>query len=329
VGVASVIVKFLILAAFLLLFFATDLHARKILVSIPGLSQLIAFATAKEKGYYRDEDLDVEFIWMRAGVSNQALISGNVEFATLGAAGVTAALSGHPLRILFSTFNKPMFSLYARPEIADVRALRGKKIGVSSIGTGADSLLREALRKHGLEGGRDAAILSIGVTPTRFTALVNGSVDATMLTPPLTFNAEQAGFRELVNFAKEDFVEIQGSVVLRELLLQTDPILVERFVRGTFKGFLYARDNRSGTIPIVARSQQINEELAAKTYDSALKPAMTIDGTISEDVQRKNVDHLIKRLGSIKTPPLSKIFDYALVKKIHADLQVRGWKPQP
>lgn len=318
-----------ILLSFLLISLPTELHARKVLVSIPGLSQFIAFATAKEKGYYRHEDLDVEFIWMRAGVSNQALISGNVEFATLGAAGLTAALSGHPLRILFSSFNKPMFSLFAKPEIPDVRALRGKKIGVSSIGTGADSLLREALRKQGLEGGRDVAILSIGVTPTRFTALINGSVDATMLSPPFTFNAEQAGFRELVNFAKEDFVEIQGSVVIRELLLQTDPAFVEKFVRGTFKGFLYARDNRSGTIPIVARSQQISEELAAKTYDSTLKPAMTVDGTITEDVQRKNVDHLIRRLGSGKSPPLSKIFDYSLAKKVHADLQAGGWKPQP
>jgi ABC-type nitrate/sulfonate/bicarbonate transport system substrate-binding protein len=312
-----------------LIFFLPELHARKVLVSIPGLSQLIAFATAKEKGYYRDEDLDVEFIWMRAGVSNQALISGNVDFATLGAAGVTAAISGHPLRVLFSTFSKPMFSLYAKPEIPDIRALRGKKIGVSSIGTGADSLLREALKKHGLEGGRDAVILSIGVTPTRFTALVNGSVDATMLTPPLTFNAEQAGFRELVNFAKEDFVEIQGSVVLRESLLQTDPTLVERFVRGTFKGFLYARDNRSGTIPVVARSQQVNAELATKTYDSALRPAMTADGTIPEDLQHKTIDYLAKRLGAAKAPPPHKIFDYALVKKIHADLQAKGWKPQP
>lgn len=273
--------------------------------------------------------LTVEFIWMRAAISNTALISGNVEFATLGAAGVTAALTGHPLRVLFSSFTRPMFSLYAKAKIPDVRALKGKKIGVSSIGTGADSLLREALRRHGLEGGRDVAILSISVTPTRFTALVNGSVDATMLTPPLTFQAEQAGFRELVNFAKEDLVEIQGSVVTRELLLQTDPNLVESFLTATVKGFLYARDNRTGTIPIIARTQQISNELAANTYDSALRPAMTVDGTVSEDLQQKAAEHLITRLGLAKTPALSKIFDYSLTRKIRADLQLRGWKPQP
>lgn len=317
------------LTIFGLIFFPSELHARKVLVSIPGLSQLVAFTTAKEKGYYRDEDLEVEFIWMRAAIANTALISGNVEFATLGAAGVTAALSGHPLRVLFSTFSKPMFSLYGKSEISDVKALRGRKIGVSSIGTGADSLLREILKRNGLDGGRDVAILSIGVTPTRYTALLNGSVDATMLTPPLTFNAEQAGFRELVNFAKEDLVEIQGSIVVRELLLQTDPQLVDKFVRASIKGFLYVRDNRAGTIPVVVRTQQISTELAVKTYDSVLRPAMTADGTISEEVQHKTVEHLYKRLGATKAVPLSKVFDYGVTRRILNELQVRGWKPQP
>jgi ABC-type nitrate/sulfonate/bicarbonate transport system substrate-binding protein len=319
----------LLIVSLVFLGLSGNAYARKVHVSIPGLGQLLAFATAKEKGYYRNEGLDVEFIWMRAAVSNQALIAGNVEFATLGAAGLTAALSGHALRILFSSFQKPMFSIYGRADILDVRGLKGKKIGVSSIGTGADSLLREALKKHGLDPNRDATILAIGVTPTRYAALANGSVDATMLTPPLTFKAQDNGFRELVNFATEDLVEIQGSIVVREALFQSEPDLVEKFVKATIKGFLYARGNRSGTIPIVARTQQISNVLAVKMYDSVLRPAMTMDGTIGEDVQQKAVEHLITRLGSVKSPPLNKIFDYSLTKKIHADLHAKGWKPEP
>jgi ABC-type nitrate/sulfonate/bicarbonate transport system substrate-binding protein len=222
-----------------------------------------------------------------------------------------------------------MFSIYARPEIEDVRGLKGKKIGVSSIGTGADSLLREALKKYGLDPNRDATILAIGVTPTRYAALVNGSVDATMLTPPLTFKAEDNGLRELVNFATEDLVEIQGSIVAREALLKSEPSLVRSFVRATLKGFLYARDNRSGTIPIIARTQQIDSNLARRMYDSVLRRAMTKDGTIGEDVQQKSVEHLILRLGSTKPPHLSRIFDYSYTTRSHSELQAKGWKPEP
>ena len=57
-------------------------------------------------------------------------------------------------------------------------------------------------------------------------------------------------------------------------LQQSDPILVEKFLRGTLKGFFYARENRSGTIPILARVQNIKEDLATRTYDVS-RPAMT------------------------------------------------------
>ena len=45
------------------------------------------------------------------------------------------------------------------------------------------------------------------------------------------------------------------------------PGLVEKLVRGAVKGHLYARNNRSGSIPILARSLKIKEDEATKIYD--------------------------------------------------------------
>ena len=102
---------------------------------------------------------------------------------------------------------------------------------------------------------------------------------------------------------------------------------MERFVRGTYKGFLYIKDNRSGTIPIVSRYLQVNESLAAKAYDHVVKPAMTQDGTLSQDMQAKAVEHVLKRLDLKEAPPLAKIFDFSLTRKVIAELQSKGWKP--
>jgi ABC-type nitrate/sulfonate/bicarbonate transport system substrate-binding protein len=52
--------------------------------------------------------------------------------------------------------------LYARPEIRSVENLKGKKLGISGIGSGPDSQLREFLKKHGLDGGRDVVVLPVG-----------------------------------------------------------------------------------------------------------------------------------------------------------------------
>jgi ABC-type nitrate/sulfonate/bicarbonate transport system substrate-binding protein len=320
--------RILQLVAFLFLPGLSAAWAESFKVAIPSTTQAVmAFTTARDKGYYGAEGLDVELILMSAPIASRALLSGDVAVATVGGAGLPPVLRGSPLKFLFTTYNRAMFWLYAKQEIRDVRALKGKRVGVSGIGSGPDSLLREMLRQNGLDPARDITILSLGVMPTIFSGLQSGIVDAAMLSPPVTFKAEEAGFRELVAFPKQDLVELQGSVLVRDGLLQADPAQVERFLRGTYKGFRYIRENRAGTIPIVARYLQVSDSVAAKAYDQVVRPAMTQDGTLNQETQAKAVEHVLKRLDLKEAPPLSKIFDFTLTRKVIADLQAKGWKP--
>ena len=309
---------------------AANVEAARVRVAVPSTTHaVLAFSTSRDKGYYRDEGLDVELILMSAPIASRALVSGDVEVATVGGAGLPPVLSGAPLRFVFTTYNRPMFWLFGKPEIRSVKELKGKKVGVSGVGSGPDSLLREALRRNGLEGGRDVAILGLGVMPTIYSGLQTGLVDAAMLAPPSTFRAEEDGFRELIAFPKQDLVELQGSILVREALLHSDAATLEKFVRATYKGFLYIKQNRSGTIPILGRYLQVKENLATKAYDQVVRPAMTQDGTLNEEMQRKAVDNVLKRLDLKETPPLSRIFDFSLARKTVTDLQAKGWKPGP
>jgi NitT/TauT family transport system substrate-binding protein len=296
-------------------------------VSARSLAQ-VAHYVADQKGYYRDEGLEVRLILMNTPVAAQAVIAGNVEFTGVSGGVLPAAVGGAPLRFVFSAFYRPMFWLYARPEIGTLAALKGKKVAVSGLGSGPATLLLEHLKKHGLDGGRDLTILSLGLTPTRFAALSNGSVDAAILIPPFTFAAAEGGFRELVSFIKEDFVELQGSLILREELLKSEPLLVEKFVRGTLKGLRFARENRAATIPILARNVRTSEDFAAKDYDGG-RSAMTADGIVDEKMQRAYLDLGIRRLGVKDSPAPEKIFDFSLTKKILSELDSKRWKPVP
>ena len=321
-------VRIVFLSLILLGAFAAQVGAARVRVAIPSTTHaVLAFSTSRDKGYYREEGLDVELILMSAPIASRALVSGDVEVATVGGAGLPPVLSGAPLRFVFTTYNRPMFWLFGKSEIRSVRELKGKKVGVSGVGSGPDSLLREVLRRNSLEGGRDVAIIGLGVMPTIYSGLQTGLVDAAMLSPPFTFKAEEEGFRELVAFPKQDLVELQGSILVREALLQSDPATVEKFIRATYKGFLYIKQNRSGTIPILERYLHVKETLAVKAYDQVVRPAMTQDGTLNEAMQKKAVENVLKRLDLKETPPLNRIFDFSLARKALADLQAKGWKP--
>jgi len=304
-----------------------SVYATTVNVAVPSYSMsLVGFMVAKERGYYRQEGLDVNFVLMPAPIASRALIAGNVDFATVGGSALTASLGGAPLRLLFSSFNRSLFWLYSRPDIVEVKDLKGKKIGVSGIGAGPDSMLRDLLTKHGLQGGKDVAILAMGVDTSRYASLVNGVTDAVLLSTPYNFVAQDAGFRELVSFVKQDWVELQGCIVTRESVLRTDAALVEKLTLATLKGLLYVRSNRAGTLPGMAAMMKVNHDLAAKIYDLSI-PAMTTYGALSEELQKKAIEHVVKQMNLKDPPNLQKLYDFTPVEKARRQLEAQGWKP--
>jgi NitT/TauT family transport system substrate-binding protein len=305
----------------------SEAQSKKVRVAIPGYTiAVLSFLAAKTNGYYAAEGLDVELVAMRAPTANVAVLSGSVEFSAVPLAGVTTALRGAPLKVLFCQNDRPQHVLFAKADLQNIKALRGKKIAVVGPGAIDDVLLREVLSANGMDGGKDATILSMGAAETRFAALASGTVDAAVLIAPFTFNAKEAGFKELITFKDEGFVLPSGGIVARDELLKNDPLTVEKFVRTTLMGFLLTRDNRPAAIKVLSRSLKIEEPTAARIYDSA-RPTMTADGALSEDAQKKIVSFVTKLAGAKETPPYEKLFDFSVIKKANATLQARGWHP--
>ena len=308
---------------------AADAQLKKVRVAVPGYTiAVLSFLAAKMNGYYTAEGLDVELIAMRAPTANLAVVSGSVEFSAVPLAGLTTALRGGPLKLIFCQFDKPQHALYARSEISSVKALRGKRVAVSGLGTIDDILLREALGANGIDPARDVTILALGAADTRFSALVGGAIEASMLIAPVSFYAKDQGFRELVAFQELGFVLPSGGIVARDETLKIDPLTTERFVRATIMGFLYMRDNRPGTLKVMSKMLRIDEATAAKLYDSS-RPTLTKDGTVSGEAEKKMTAMVLKIAGVKEAPPTDKLYDFSFVRKAHAALQAKGWHPVP
>jgi NitT/TauT family transport system substrate-binding protein len=305
----------------------SEAQSKKVRVAIPGYTiAMMSLLAAKTNGYYAAEGLDVELVAMRAPTANVAVLSGSVEFSGVPLAGLTTALRGAPLKVLFCQNDRPQHVLFAKSDLQNIKALRGRKIAVVGPGAIDDVLLREVFSANGLDGGKDATILAIGTAETRFAALASGTVDAAVLIAPFSFNAKEAGFKELVVFKDEGFVLPSGGIVARDELLKTDPVTVEKFVRTTLMGFLLTRDNRPAALKVLARNLKIDEPTAARIYDSA-RPTMTADGTLSDEAQKKIVAFVTKQAGAKEAPAYEKLFDFSVIRKASATLQARGWHP--
>jgi NitT/TauT family transport system substrate-binding protein len=306
-----------------------EAQLKKVRVAIPGYTiAVLSFLAAKANGYYASEGLDVELVAMRAPTANVAVLSGSVEFSAVPLAGLTTALRGAPLKVLFSQNDRPQHVLFAKADLQNLKALRGKKIAVVGPGAIDDVLLREVFSANGMDGGKDATILAIGTAETRFAALASGTVDAAVLIAPFTFNAKEAGFKELITFKDEGFVLPSGGIVARDELLKADPSTVEKFVRATLMGFIVMRDSRPAAIKVLSRNLRIEEPTAARIYDSA-RPTMTADGALSDEAQKKVVSFVMKQAAVKEAPPYDKLFDFSVIKKANVTLQAKGWQPGP
>jgi NitT/TauT family transport system substrate-binding protein len=304
-------------------------EARTVRVSVPAASiSVTAFFVARDRGFYKQEGLDVQLIQMPGGIAIQALVAGGLDFSTV-VAGLSAAIRGAPLINIYNTFYRPMWWIYANPEIRDVAGLKGKKVAVSGLADSSYIMLQEVLKKNGLQGGgREVVTIVMGDSPSRFNALLSGTIDATPVTLPYNFRAEEANFRELVSFIKEDLVLLAGGIAVRENFHNTEPEVVRAFLRATLKGFIYAAENRAGTIQVLAKNIKIPEPLAAKTYDLG-RTAMTPDGSLNEDAQQKAIELVVKLLDVKDPPPFKKFFNFSQTTKIYKELRAEGWKPAP
>jgi hypothetical protein len=67
------------------------------------------------------------------------------------------------------------------------------------------------------------------------------------------------------------------------------------------------------------------ESLTAKVYD-LVKPALTPEGILSDDLQKRVMAPLLERISKRDVGP-NKFFDFTLARKLNGEIKAEGWKP--
>src|SRR4029450_2483770 len=88
----------------------------------------LALYTAFHRGFFKDEGIDLEIIYMPANLASTAVLSGDIDYNGAGTGTIGAAGRGQPMKVLLFTVAKPFLFLVSKKDIKDVKQLRGKKI---------------------------------------------------------------------------------------------------------------------------------------------------------------------------------------------------------
>jgi len=306
----------LVLLLSLVLSYLSRVDARLVVgVSTVNVAFLPIYLT-QDKGFFKDEGLDVLVVMFNAGATNlQAMIGGDVQIMAGGVPEtVLARAGGADIKNFWAISNVMPFQIYGSAKLKSLEQSKGKKFAISRFGSLSEFLTRSALKHSGVDP-KDVTMLQIGATPARFTTLASGIVDATILWFPVTERAKAAGMNKL--FDLKDLYPNWTNVgfIARESWLAKEKEQTTKFLRAYQRGVRYTRENRDDGIRTLGKYVGLNAAEAAAGYDE-YRESFPLDGRILDAGIVATVEQEIET-GRLKGKiPLSEMIDNSFINSL-------------
>lgn len=315
--------KNVILGLFVCLLVQQSVHAAdKIRIGFPEFnSSTFTLPLAQIKGFFQEEGLQAELIRIRSAVALLALTSGEIDYHTVVAPAVTAALRGIPVRVVACFTPGLTTVIIARPEFKTVQDLKGKTIGLNSIGGGLESTVRMMLKHYGLDPDKDVKFLATGGADTRFAALKQGLTVATAGSTPVDYIGKKMGYVVLAR-AYDLFSYPNTGLVASVKSIKENPNRLKRVIRAGIKANRYILQNRDGTIQVMMQWMRIDKDTATATYDGSVK-TFNDDGSVTDSGLRIAIDEARKATNITREVAFSEVADFSVLREAQREMGVK------
>jgi len=214
----------------------------------------------------------VEFTQSAGTTMIRALDSGSLQVAIVGGGqALSAYLKGVDVRIISGLVNIVPFQLWAKPEISQLKDLKGKLIANTPPGTSLNLANQILLMRAGLDSMREVKLVAFGRLGLVSQALFTGVVDAALLSPPDTIEARKFGLRMLMDLATARIPCPFTSVVTTKAVLEKSPAALDRFLRAMLHGIKLALTNPDMAKKTLSRNMKLTDpEALEEVYQRAV-----------------------------------------------------------
>ena len=276
---------------------------------------------AKEARIYEKNGIDVDPVFIGASSALfQSMLSGAADMAGSGGPSIISnVLQGGD--IIHVTAMVPRFtqSIMVKPEIKKPEDMKGKKIGVSRLGTVTHFALQTALDGYGV---KNVTILQMGGQPEAVAGLVRGSVDGAVISPPYNFQLKKQGYNELVspNDLQKLTEFITNGIVARRSVVEKDKDSLIRLIKSTAEAIKLITTDREFTKKVITKWMPLKDaDLLEQAYRFATEN-YSREGTVPEGALRAMVKQMVQsNLIDAKmaaNTPLTAYYDNRYVEEV-------------
>lgn len=255
---------------------------------MPNYGGLWSLMTAKEKGFFEEEGLNVTLTQFEDGPTIiAAMENGSVNFGYIGQGAHKLCVQGNATIIALSHISNGD-ALIGGPGITTVEDLKGKVVAYSS-GTSSEDILRNSLAAHGMTMD-DIQAMDMDAASV-VTAMMSGGVDACATWSPnsLTILEGMEGATKLTdNMTFSDTTVSLASWIATPKYLEENHDVAVRFVRALFKAMDYAADEHQDEVAQWCATQ------AALDYDTMYNQRGDADWLTGKEVVDGVADGTVK-----------------------------------
>jgi ABC-type nitrate/sulfonate/bicarbonate transport system substrate-binding protein len=267
---------------------------------------------ARQRGFLREQNLDIKLLLTRSEVDRAALVSGSVDYTLRAGSSFVSAARGLPVRIVFLGTMKPFWGLVVPPQVKSVSELKGKSVGVPGL-LGSQHVSAKFILKHyGLDPDKDV-VYRVVETGTRIAAILAGSIDGSMMDYGEAFRAKKTGLKMLVN-AADLHALLAGGLAVNMKKLKEHPDQVRRMLKAMTQALKYMQDNPEGTQQVMMSWLKIDRDMAADIYQMAINN-YTKNGLVEESTLNSLVTTMLAEAG-IKVVNVSPLTDFSLLRQV-------------
>jgi len=207
------------------------------------------------------------------------------------------------------------FVLEVASEIKTVNDLKGKKVGVSSVGSSSDIATRVALKKMGLDPEKDVSILAVGSAANRVAALFAGSIQGGVSQPPDSLDLEAKGFHVLYDLASQKLPSANTSVAVRRSYIAQNKDVVQRYVDAIVLGIKKLKSDKAFGISVLKKYfNSTDDAKMGVTYDFFVGNVTPQYPVVDPALFGDAVEQLSATNDKIKSFDLNSILDNSFVQ---------------
>ena len=293
---------------------------KRIKIGYPAVSyNQVHIWVAKDSGLFKKQGLDAEVIFFRGGqIATQALVAGDPPIVNIGTV-VQAGLQGHDVVLIASSESAYNYSVVARPGVARIEQLKGKRLGVSGFGSASHNAALILFKKFNLEPNKDVAVVVAGPTMERLAAVDAGRIDATILTPSEMPRARKQGLVEVYDMLDLG-IEVQGNgFATSRSFIRSNREIALSALKGYVEALFYIPRNREETRRITAKYMRTTDpEVLDATYDwfvkrVSKKPYPTLRGI------QYLLDEVASKLPNAKSAKPEQFVDLSLLQQLERE----------